>query len=233
MTADAVKNKLLSLAQPERAILVARYFQNGPGQYAEGDVFMGMSMPQQRDVARQFSQLSIEETERLVQDEFHECRMVGLLIWVAQSRTSGPIGRQAILERYLNNVQYVNNWDLVDSSCPTVVGEALLEEDRSILYDLAATNHLWSQRISMVSTLAFIRKKQFADTFFLAERLMNHRHDLIHKAIGWMLREVGKHDPEALEEFLHDHIRQLPRTSLRYAIERFEPVRRQYYLHLK
>lgn len=193
---------------------------------------MGMSMPQQRDVACQFSQLSSEETEHLVQDEFHECRMVALLIWVAQSRKSGPIGRQAILKRYLDNVQHVNNWDLVDSSCPTVVGEALLKEDRTVLYDLAATNHLWSQRIAIISTLAFIRKKQFADTFLLAERLMNHRHDLIHKAIGWMLREVGKRDSEALEEFLHDHIRQLPRTSLGYAIERFAPARRQYYLHL-
>lgn len=233
MTAAVVKSHLQTLAQPERAVMVARFFQTGPGQYAEGDLFLGMSMPEQRVVVRQFGALPMDEIEQLVQDKFHECRMVGLLIWSQQSRKSGPIGRQLILERYLANVQCVNNWDLVDCTCPAIVGEALLNEDRSILYDLAATNHLWSQRIAMVSTWAFIRKNQLADTFALAEQLLSHRHDLIHKAIGWMLRETGKRSPEALEEFLHDHIRQLPRTSLRYAIERFDPARRQYYLTLR
>jgi 3-methyladenine DNA glycosylase AlkD len=232
MHADTIKKQLLGLEQPERASFVARYFQTGPGQYAHGDQFLGLSMPQQHTIARQYRQLSIEETEQLVQDGYHECRMVGLLIWVYQSRKSGPVGRMAILERYVANVQFINNWDLVDSSCPAIVGETLLDEDKSLLYELAETSHLWSQRIAMVSTLAFIRKNQFADTFALAERLAGHRHDLIHKAIGWMLREVGKRNVEALEEFLHDHIRQLPRTSLRYAIERFDPVRRQYYLRL-
>ena len=232
MTAAVVKQHLQTLAQPERALMVARFFQTGPGQYAEGDLFMGMSIPQQRVVVRQFGALPMDETEQLIQDPYHECRMAGLLIWVEQSRKSGPVGRQTILNRYLANVQHVNNWDLVDCSCPAIVGETLLYEDRSILYDLAVTDHLWSQRIAMVSTLAFIRKNQFADTFSLAERLLSHRHDLIHKAIGWMLRETGKRNSEALEEFLHDHIRQLPRTSLRYAIERFSPARRQYYLTL-
>ncbi len=212
--------------------MVARFFQTGPGQYAEGDLFLGMPMPQQRVVVRQFGTLPMNEVERLVQDKYHECRMVGLLIWSQQSRKSGPVGRQTILERYLANIHYVNNWDLVDCTCPAIVGEALLNEDRSILYELAETNHLWSQRIAMVSTMAFIRKNQFADTFALAERLAPHPHDLIHKAIGWMLREAGKRSPEALEEFLHDHVRQLPRTSLRYAIERFAPNQRQYYLNL-
>jgi 3-methyladenine DNA glycosylase AlkD len=233
MTATEVKVQLQTLADPERALVVARFFQTGPGQYAEGDQFLGMSMPQQRAVVRQFGALPMDETEKLVQDVYHECRMVGLLIWVGQSRKSGPIGRQAIMERYLANVQHVNNWDLVDCTCPAIVGEALLTEDRSILYELAATDHLWSQRIAMVSTLAFIRKNQLADTFALAEQLASHRHDLIHKAVGWMLREAGKRAPEALKEFLHDHIRQLPRTSLRYAIERFDPAKRQYYLMLR
>lgn len=232
MTATDVKQHLQTLAQPERALMVARFFQTGRGQYAEGDLFLGMSMPQQRVVVRQFGALSVDETEQLVQDPYHECRMVGFLIWVGQSRKSGPVGRQAILERYLANVQYVNNWDLVDCTCPAIVGEVLLNEDRSLLYDLAITDHLWSQRIAMISTLAFIRKNQFADTFALAGHLLTHRHDLIHKAIGWMLRETGKRNSEALEEFLHDHIRQISRTSLRYAIERFDPGRRSYYLHL-
>lgn len=232
MNAAEVKRQLMALQQPERASFVARYFQTGPGQYAEGDQFLGLSMPQQHAIARQFRQLPMEQTEQLVRDSYHECRMVGLLIWVQQSRKGGPVAQTEILERYLASVAWVNNWDLVDSSCPAIVGEALLNEDRSLLYTLADTGHLWSQRIAMVSTLAFIRKGQLTDTFALAERLASHRHDLIHKAIGWMLREAGKRNPEALEEFLHDHIRQLPRTSLRYAIERFEPGKRQYYLTL-
>lgn len=232
MTAALVKQHLLSLQQPERAALVARFFQTGPGQYAEGEQFLGMPMPQQRMIVKQFSSLPSDEVEKLVQDEYHECRMVGLLIWVSQSHRSGPVERQAILERYLANIQHVNNWDLVDCTCPTIVGEALLRSDRYLLPELAETDHLWSQRIAIISTLAFIRKNQFVDTFAIAERLLDHRHDLIHKAVGWMLREVGKRNSEALEEFLHDHIRQIPRTSLRYAIERFEPNQRQYFLQL-
>lgn len=232
MTATTVRTYLHTLEQPERASFVARYFKTGPGQYADGDRFLGLSMPQQHKAARQFEQLPLEETAQLVQDEYHECRMVALLIWVRQSRKSGPVGRKAILEQYLDQVRHVNNWDLVDSSCPAIVGETLLHTDRSVLYTLAKTDHLWSQRIAIVSTIAFIRKGQFADTFALVEHLRTHRHDLIHKAIGWMLREVGKRDQEALEEFLRDAVRQLPRTTLRYAIERFEPARRQYYLRM-
>lgn len=232
MTAALVKEHLISHQQPERALLVARFFQTGQGQYAAGDLFLGLPMPKQREIVRQFANLSPDEAEQLVRDSYHECRMVGLLIWAHQSKKSGPVGRQAILERYLANVQYVNNWDLVDCSCPVIVGDALLREDRSVLYELATTDHLWSQRIALISTLAFIRKGQFSDTLALSEQLLSHRHDLIHKAIGWMLREVGKRNPEALEEFLHDHIRQLPRTSLRYAIERFEPGKRAYFMEL-
>lgn len=232
MTAAQVKEHLISHQQPERALSVARFFQTGPGQYAEGDLFLGLPMPKQREIVRQFANLPPDEAEQLVRDPYHECRMVGLLIWAHQSKKGGPVGRQAILERYLTNVQHVNNWDLVDCTCPTIVGEALLREDRSVLYELAAADHLWSQRIALISTLAFIRKGQFSDTFALSGQLLNHRHDLIHKAIGWMLREVGKRNSEALEEFLHDHIRQLPRTSLRYAIERFEPGKRTYFMAL-
>ncbi|CCH56036.1 DNA alkylation repair enzyme [Fibrisoma limi BUZ 3] len=232
MTADQVKEALLALEQPERASFVARYFKTRPGEYGAGDQFLGLSMPQQHALARQYVALPINETEMLVQDPFHECRMVGLLIWVYQIRRAGSVQRQQILERYLANRLFVNNWDLVDSSCPTIVGETLLTQDRSLLYDLAAQDHLWSQRIAMVSTLTFIRKGQFADTFAIGELLLGHKHDLIHKAIGWMLREVGKRNADALDEFLHDHIRQLPRTALRYAIERYEPVRRRYYLTL-
>lgn len=227
-----VKNSLLDLEQPERASFAARFFKIKPGGYAEGDQFLGLSMPQQHAIARQFRNLPMREVEQLVRDPYHECRMTGLLIWVNQSRKAGADQRTVLLERYIANRHYVNNWDLVDVTCPQIIGHYLLTRDRSLLYELAHEDHLWSQRMAMVSTIAFIRKDQFSDTFSLAEILLPHKHDLIHKAIGWMLREVGKRNVDALEEFLHDHIRQLPRTTLRYAIERFAPVRRRYYLDL-
>lgn len=234
MTAEHVKETIFDLMQPERAVLLARFFKTGSGQYGEGDQFLGLTMPQQRQIAYQFADLAFTEVEKLVQDEYHECRMVGLVIWVNQfrSRTTSSYGKEAIYMSYLEHRQFINNWDLVDVTCPTIVGGYLLQNDRSVLYELAAENHLWSQRIAMVSTLTFIRKGQFADTFALAEQLLPHRHDLIHKAVGWMLREAGKKDELALEEFLTDHVHQMPRTTLRYAIERFEPKRRKAFLEM-
>ncbi|QJW88120.1 DNA alkylation repair protein [Spirosoma taeanense] len=232
MTHSDVKATLLELEQPERASFAARFFKTRPGQYAEGDQFLGLSMPQQHVIARQYRELLPDETELLLHDPYHECRMVALLIWVYQVQKAGPVYRAEIMARYLANREFINNWDLVDVTCPHIVGRHLLNNDRSALYELARENHLWSQRIAIVSTITFIRHGQFADTFALAEILLAHRHDLIHKAIGWMLREVGKRDADALEEFLHDHIRQMPRTALRYAIEKFEPNRRRYYLTL-
>ena len=226
------KNALLALAQPERVQLTARFFKTGPGQYGEGDQFMGLSMPQQHTVAKQYMKLSLNETEQLVRDPFHECRMVGLLIWVGQYRKAGAAQQEVIRERYVANRHYINNWDLVDVTCPHILGKYAVKGDRSIFYELAREENLWSQRIAIVSTYTLIKLDQFADTFAIAELLLPHKHDLIHKAIGWMLREVGKRNTDALEEFLHDHIRQLPRTTLRYAIERFDPARRRYYLDL-
>lgn len=232
LTCTAVRNTLLTLAQPERAVLIARFFKTAPGQYGEGDQFLGLSMPQQRVVVNQYRNLPLDETEQLVKDPYHECRMTGLLIWVYQNQKAGSTLRAAILERYLANRQYINNWDLVDVTCPHILGRYVVQGDRSILYDLAHEENLWSQRIAIISTLALIRLGQFGDMFALAEILLPHKHDLIHKAIGWMLREVGKRNPEALEEFLHGHAGQMPRTALRYAIERFELPRRQYYMKL-
>ncbi|MFD2572593.1 DNA alkylation repair protein [Spirosoma soli] len=265
MTHLDVKNTLLALEQPERASFAAQFFQVKPGHYGEGDQFLGLSMPQQHAVAKQFLRLSPDETEQLVRDPYHECRMTGLLIWVYQVRSggirsggirsggirSGGIrsggtrsggtrmssqanpGRAELADRYVANRRYVNNWDLVDSSSPAILGEYLLHTDRSILYELAEENHLWTQRIAMVATLAFIRKGQFSDTFALAEQFIQHKqHDLVDKAVGWMLREVGKRNPDALEEFLHDHIRQLPRTALRNAIYSLDPAKKRHYLEL-
>jgi 3-methyladenine DNA glycosylase AlkD len=155
---------------------------------------------------------------------------VGLIIWMLQFKKASAGHQRLIYEYYLRNVSFVNNWDLVDISCPAIVGGYLLHKDRQPLYELAATDHLWSQRIAIISTFPFIRNHQFADTFALAEILLPHRHDLIHKAVGWMLREVGKRNEEALEEFLHDHRYQMPRTTLRYAIEQLPLARRQFFM---
>ena len=231
-THATVKETILTLAQPERAVALARFFKTAPGQYGDGDRFLGLTMPQQHAIVNQYRQLPVSETEYLVRDEYHECRMVGLLIWVEQTRKGNSVQRAEILERYLANRPYINNWDLVDVTCPHILGRQVIQADRAVLYDLAQENHLWSQRIAIVSTITLIRLGQFRDTFALAELLVSHKHDLIHKAIGWMLREVGKRNVDALEEFLHDHVRQLPRTTLRYAIERFDTTRRRYYLDL-
>ncbi|WP_234736011.1 DNA alkylation repair protein [Tellurirhabdus bombi] len=232
MSYEKVKADLEKLADSDRAVILQRFFKTGPGQYGEGDLFLGLTVPQQRIIAQKYISLADEEIEKLVQDPYHECRLTALIIWTNQAKKAKQARRKQILDYYLKNKKFINNWDLVDTSCPEIVGNYLLPEDRTILYELAQENHLWSQRIALISTLAFIRKGQFFDTFSLAESLFAHQHDLIHKAIGWMLREVGKKNPEALEEFLHDHIRQLPRTALRYAIERFDPARRKYYLVL-
>lgn len=249
MTCAIVKATLVNLEQPERASFAARYFQVRPGEYGEGDQFLGLSMPQQHAIAKQFIGLPPDETEQLLRDPYHECRMTALLIWVYQARSggtrsgltrSGPsrksthasVPRTVIMERYLANRQYVNNWDLVDSSATALVGETLLTGDRSLLTELADEDHLWTQRIALVATLAFIRKGQFTDTFALIEQLFTSNYNLVQSAIGWMLREVGKRNEAALEEFLHDHIRSLSRTALRAAIYRFDAVRRRYYLDL-
>ncbi|MGV3559884.1 DNA alkylation repair protein [Larkinella arboricola] len=232
MTYEDVKADLLALGDSEKAVFFKRFFKTGPGQYGEGDQFLGIAVPPQRVIAQKYRLLPVDETEKLVRDPFHECRLTGLIIWTSQAKRSGDKNRKLIFEYYLRNKSFINNWDLVDTSCLEIVGNYLLDKDRSVLYELAQTDHLWSQRIAMVSTLAFIRKNQFQDTFQLAELLLTHRHDLIHKAVGWMLREVGKKNPDALEEFLHDHAGRFPRTALRYAIERFEPARRKYYLAL-
>lgn len=246
MTHSDVKSVLIGLQQPERASFAARYFQARPGHYGAGDQFLGLAMPQQHAVAKQFLALLPDETELLVRDPYHECRMTGLLIWVYQARsdrrsaggsrsttrTGVSVPRTLIMERYLANRQYVNNWDLVDLSATVLVGETLLTGDRSLLAELADEDHLWTQRIALVATLAFIRKGQFADTFARAEQLFVSKHNLVQSAIGWMLREVGKRNEAALEEFLHDHIRSLSRTALRGAIYRFDAARRRYYLDL-
>jgi len=229
-----VLEKLASLQNPERAKLMARYFKTGKGQYAEGDTFWGLSNPQVRSVVKEFyKQVSIEEVTTLVEYSTHEVRACGLLIWVEQFKKGSTIQRSRIVELYLSHLDYINNWDLVDLTAHFILGPWLLDKDRDILYELAQRNHLWSQRVAIITRFAFIRKGQFTDALRLCEGFLTHRHDLIHKATGWMLREIGKRDELVLKEFLDEHVLAMPRTMLRYAIEKLPPAERKAYLLAK
>ncbi|WP_247235827.1 DNA alkylation repair protein [Telluribacter sp. SYSU D00476] len=229
---QAVRSELQVFADPVRAGFVAGYFQAKPGQYAEGDQFWGVSNPQVRQVVRRWRTLPADQLLLLLHDPIHECRLTALLIIVEQFAKASAGGQRELYDMYLSNIEYINNWDLVDASARDIVGRYLYDKDRSRLLDMARQPHLWTQRIAIVATHYYIRKGEYQDTLAVSRVLLAHTHHLIHKAIGWMLREVGKRDLDVLEEFLHEHIREVPRTSLRYAIERLPPSRRQYYLSL-
>ncbi len=229
-----LKNDLQQMGSPEKAAFLLRFFKTGKGQYGEGDVFLGITMPQIRETVKRYAAISIEEWEQLLHSPFHEFRMaalIGLMKQFQKSKKDEDV-QQRIFEIYLNNLDYINNWDLVDVTCRDIIGAYLLHRERDILYELAHRSHLWAQRVAIVSTWYFITRNQFSDTLRISEILLSHQHDLIHKAVGWMLREVGKRDELVLEEFLDTHLQQMPRTALRYAIERFPESKRKYYLTL-
>jgi 3-methyladenine DNA glycosylase AlkD len=230
MLASELQARLRSLSNPEAAAFAARFFKTGPGEYGEGDVFLGLRVPPMRKLAREYRTLPIDQTIVLLQSEVHEDRLVALLILIDQSSKGRLTVRKEIYELYLANTRYVNNWDLVDVSAPTIVGGYLVDRSRKPLDRLARSERLWERRISIVATGHFIRLGDFEDTLRLAERLLCDREDLIHKAAGWMLREVGKRNESVLEEFLRRHGRTMPRTMLRYAIERFPEAKRKAFL---
>lgn len=220
VTVAAIKKQLQALADPKSAAGMQRFFKTGPGQYAEGDLFLGITIPVQRSVAKQAAGLPITEVLNLLQSPIHEHRIVALMIWVAQFQKGDDPTRQQIYDAYLAHTQWINNWDLVDVSCYHIVGKWLLNRSRRPLLKLAKSKSIWERRIAIVSTYAFIRDGDFSTTLDLAERLMADQHDLIHKAVGWMLREVYKRDASAALAFLERDRLILPRTTLRYAIER-------------
>lgn len=226
-----LKQALLNLAKPERAIQTARFFKTGEGQYGEGDIFIGITNPEVRTLVKEFWKvITLADIQILLADKIHEFRFTGLMILVEQFQKANEEKRTEIVEFYLKNLPQINNWDLVDCSCYKILGEYLLNKDRQVLYQLAASKHLWSERIAVVSTMAFIRKGQFLDFFRLSELFLTHPHDLMHKACGWMLREIGKRDELALEEFLEENLTKMPRTMLRYAIEKMDEKKRLSYL---
>ncbi len=229
-TARQLKQELEKLSSPEKAAVLARFFKSGPGEYGEGDVFYGIRVPLQRRVAATFRDLPREQIRRLLLDPVHECRLTALFILVRQYERAGAAGKQEIFDFYLQHARRVNNWDLVDCSAPNIVGTHLLHRSREILYKLARSPIVWERRIAVLATFAFIRKNDHEPTFRLAEMLLQDSHDLIHKAMGWMLREVGKRDRAGAEAFLKAHGSSMPRTMLRYAIEKFDEPARQKYL---
>lgn len=231
MKASDVKDTLCSLATARQAEILSRFFKTQKGSYGEGDRFLGVRVPQTRMVAKEALDLPMPEIQLLLDDPIHEVRLCGFLILVLQySKTKGPTDQEKIVRFYLKNTHRANNWDLVDLSAPKILGYWLRDKERDILYKLAASENLWEQRIAMVSNWTLIRAGFFEDTFELAKILMDHPHDLIRKAVGWMLREVGKKDRNELIRFLDQYASSLSRTSLRYAIEHFPPDLRRYYM---
>ena len=233
MTAKEAKQILKTLATPEVAQSSRRFFKTGPGQYGEGDIFIGIKVPSLRAVSREFRSLPLEEIRLLLNSPVHEERHLALMILVLQVAKCKDPQRRVFFDFYLDNTAFINNWDLVDCSAPQVVGACLLDKSREPLFQLAQSKSLWERRIAIVSTQHFIRHDQFADTLALCQKLLNDPEDLIQKACGWMLREVGAKARHLLEAFLDQHAREMPRTMLRYAIEHFSPDKRRAYLKKK
>ena len=231
-TIDQIKSALLALAdQKKKSGELARFFQAYPGGYGEGDTFLGVKVPHQREVAKKYYQtISLDEIALLLNENIHEHRLTALFMLVLKyQKSKKEEDKKAVVETYLANISGVNNWDLVDSSCYFILGPWLMERHKKLLYDYAASGELWLQRIAMITTMHFIRNRHYDDALRLAEILLNHPHDLIHKAVGWMLREIGNRDYTVEYRFLLKHYRQMPRTMLRYAIEKFdEPVRQKF-----
>lgn len=224
---EKITEQLKALGNKTAAGLAQRFFKTGPGQYGERDVFLGIKVPVLRKLAKEHCDITLDDAVELLQSPLHEVRLLALFIMVLQYERTG--NKTAIYRAYLANTHRINNWDLVDCSAADLVGARLFERDRKPLYRLAKSKSLWERRIAIIATLYLIRRNQFDDTLALADLLLNDKEDLMHKAVGWMLREVGKRDLKVEEDFLLPRYKQMPRTMLRYAIERFpEPKRRAY-----
>lgn len=233
ITAITIKKELGELASLKQAQILQGFFKTGPGEYGEEDIFLGIKVPVQRQVVEKYyKDFSLSEITKLLRTKVHEYRLVALLILVAKfnAKNISQADRKKIYDFYLKNTTFINNWDLVDLSTPNIVGVYLLDKPRRILYKLAKSKALWERRIAVLATFTFIRNNDFKDTLRLSKLLLSDKHDLIHKAVGWMLREVGKRDQKILENFLNIHYQTMPRTMLRYAIERFEEKKRKYYM---
>lgn len=225
-----ITRELAKLGDPEQAAVLRRFFKTGPGQYGQGDMFRGIKVPVLRQIVKKYLDLPLADAEKLLHAGHHEDRLLGLLFFVDRFSKGRAELRRQIYRLYLDNTRFINNWDLVDVSAPHIVGAYLFDKSRAPLRRLARSALLWERRIAIVATFYFIRRNQFDDTLKIAGMLLGDKHDLMHKAVGWMLREVGKRDLAAEEGFLQKHCGHMPRTMLRYAIERFAPDKRAAYL---
>lgn len=233
MTLGGIQKELQRYASPAKAKILQGFFKTGHREYGEGDIFIGVQVPAIRQVANEFQDLPLAKIVRLLKSKIHEERLTALLILVIRFAKGNEAERAHVFKLYLQHTRHINNWDLVDLSAAKIVGAFLADRPKDVLYRLAHSNSLWERRIAIVSTFHFIRQNKFADTLKIAEILLYDKEDLIRKAVGWMLREVGKRDQACEERFLAKHYKRMPRTMLRYAIERFFESKRQAYLQGK
>jgi 3-methyladenine DNA glycosylase AlkD len=228
---NELKKDLRARADPGKAKILQRFFKTGPGEYGEGDIFLGLMVPKIRALSKKYASLDIRDAEILLRSPIHEERLSALLILVLKFQNGGLRQRAAIYRAYLKNTEHINSWDLVDLTADRIVGAFLKNGDKSVLYKLARSKNIWERRIAIIATFHFIKNGSSRHTFAIARVLLNDPHDLIHKAVGWMLREAGKRvDIAAEERFLKNHHKKMPRTMLRYAIERFPESKRKAYL---
>ncbi len=227
---NELKKELENLSDIEQAKILQRFFKTGEGEYGEGDIFLGIKVPVQRQIAKKYYGLPLIKIQNLLDSKIHEHRLIGLIIIINKFAKGSEIEKGDIFNFYLKNTKKINNWDLVDISAPKIVGEFLKDKDKKILYELVSSENLWERRIAIISTFNFIKKEEFKDALAISELLLNDEHDLIHKAVGWMLREVGKKEQKVLEDFLNFHYKTMPRTMLRYAIEKFDEEKRKKWL---
>lgn len=229
MNLKALKAELHSLSDPVHAMVSKRFFKTGPGEYGHGDRFIGVRVPHLRKLSKKYPLPAAADIDPLLRSPIHEERMLALLLLIQRYRTGGEVEKQAVYDLYLARTRFINNWDLVDASAEYVVGRHLLGRDKAPLRRLSVSEDLWERRISIVATFCFIKQGRFDETLEISRILLNDPHELIHKAVGWMLREVGKRDRDVEETFLRSHASAMPRTMLRYAIEKFpEPLRQAY-----
>ncbi|MEK6937095.1 MAG: DNA alkylation repair protein [Nanoarchaeota archaeon] len=233
-----LKRDLNNLKNNEKSIILSGFFKTGKGQYGEGDSFLGISVPDQRKIAKKYLSLKLEDIQNLLEANIHEYRLTALLILVEKFKKSflknfSQEDSEEIISFYLKNTKKVNNWDLVDLTAPNILGAYLLNKNRDILYTLAKSDNLWEKRIAVISTFVFIKNNDFKDTLEISKILLKDKHDLIHKAVGWMLREVGKKSLKTETDFLSKNYKEMPRTTLRYAIEKFPEKQRKFYLNAK
>ncbi len=228
LSVDDAKRELKKFADSKQAKVLQKFFKTSKGEYGEGDLFLGLKVPDQRRVAKKFKGLGIKETEKLLHSKIHEHRLTALFILVLAYNQSN--NQSKIYHLYINNLQYVNNWDLVDSSADKILGPYLIDKPKDILFRLAKSRNLWERRVAIISTFYFIKNERYHTTLDIAEILLQDKHDLIHKAVGWMLREVGNRNLKVEKSFLKKHYKQMPRTMLRYAIEKFPKDKIKSYL---